>query len=77
MISFTPCLSTLGERTPCTESIGGWVGPRIGLDDVRRRKVTALPGLEFQPFGRPAVASRYTGHTLINTKEIHSVDCSP
>jgi hypothetical protein len=31
--SFTP-----GERAPGTHWIGGWVGPRFGLDDVERRK---------------------------------------
>jgi hypothetical protein len=34
--------------------IGGWVGPRAGLDDVEKRKSFTLPGLELQPFGRPA-----------------------
>jgi hypothetical protein len=31
---FTP-----GERTPGTHWIGGWVGPRAGLDAGARRKV--------------------------------------
>jgi hypothetical protein len=30
---FTP-----GERAPGTHSIGGWVGPKTGLDDVEKRK---------------------------------------
>jgi hypothetical protein len=30
---------TPGERAPCTYCIGGWVTPRIGLDDVERRKI--------------------------------------
>jgi hypothetical protein len=34
-----------GERTPGTHWVGGWVGPRIGLDDVERRKISPLPGL--------------------------------
>jgi hypothetical protein len=29
---------TLGERVPCTHWIGGWVGPRAGLDAVAKRK---------------------------------------
>jgi hypothetical protein len=33
--------------------IGGWVGPRAGLDDVKRTFL-ALPGLELQPLCRPA-----------------------
>jgi hypothetical protein len=28
---FTP-----GERAPCTHWIGGWVGPRAGLDDMEK-----------------------------------------
>jgi hypothetical protein len=42
---FTP-----GERAPGTHWIGGWVDPRSGLDD-EKRKFLALPGLEL---GRPA-----------------------
>jgi hypothetical protein len=29
-------------------------GPRAGLDDLEKRKVLTLPGLELQPLGRPA-----------------------
>jgi hypothetical protein len=46
---FTP-----GERAPGTHWIGGWVGPRAGLDDVEKRKFLTLPGLELRPLGRPA-----------------------
>jgi hypothetical protein len=49
-----PGLFTPGERAPCTHWIGGWVGPRAGLDDVEKRKFLTLPGLELQPLGRPA-----------------------
>jgi hypothetical protein len=41
-------------KSPCTDWIGGWVGPRTGLDDVERRNILILPGLELWPFGRPA-----------------------
>jgi hypothetical protein len=34
---FTP-----GEGVPCTHSIGGWVGPRTGLDAVEKRKKSQL-----------------------------------
>jgi hypothetical protein len=34
---FTP-----GERAPGTHWIGGWVGPRAGLDDVKKRKILSL-----------------------------------
>jgi hypothetical protein len=45
---------TSGERTPGTHWIGGWVGPRAGLDDVEKRKFLTLPGLELRPLRRPA-----------------------
>jgi hypothetical protein len=41
LAGFTP-----GERAPGTHWIGGWVGPRASLDDVERRKIFPLPGLE-------------------------------
>jgi hypothetical protein len=34
-----PCRFTPGERAPDTHCIGGWVGPRAGLDDVEMRNV--------------------------------------
>jgi hypothetical protein len=40
-----PSHFTPGERAPCTDWTGGWVGPRHGLDDVEKRKLTLL-GLE-------------------------------
>jgi hypothetical protein len=30
------------------------MGPRTGLDDVERRNILPLPGLELRPLGRPA-----------------------
>jgi hypothetical protein len=46
-LHFTP-----GERTPCTHWIGGWVGPRAGLDAGARRKILC-PCWESNP-DRPA-----------------------
>jgi hypothetical protein len=43
-----------GEIAPGTHWIGGWVGPRAGLDDVQKRKFLTLPGLELPPLDRPA-----------------------
>jgi hypothetical protein len=48
------CCFTPGERAPGTHWLGGWVGPRAGLDDVEKRKFLLLPGLELQTFGHPA-----------------------
>jgi hypothetical protein len=43
-----------GERTPGTLFVGGWVGPRAGLEDVEKRKLLFLLGLELGPLRRPA-----------------------
>jgi hypothetical protein len=48
-----PCRFTPGERAPGSHWIGGWVGPTAGLDDVEKRKLWILPGLQLQPLGRP------------------------
>jgi hypothetical protein len=45
---------TSEEKYPGTHWIGGWVGPRAGLDDSEKRKFLTLPGLELRPLGRPA-----------------------
>jgi hypothetical protein len=42
------------KRAPGTQWIEGWVDPRAGLDDVEKRKLLNLPGLELRPLGRPA-----------------------
>jgi hypothetical protein len=42
------------ERALDTHWIGGWVGPRAGLDDMEKRKFLTLPQLKLQPLGRPA-----------------------
>jgi hypothetical protein len=31
-----PCRFTPGERAPGTHWIGGWVGPRVGIDEVEK-----------------------------------------
>jgi hypothetical protein len=46
-----PFRFTLRERAPGTHWLGGWVGPRIGLDAVEERQI--LPCRESNP-GRPA-----------------------
>jgi hypothetical protein len=45
---------TPGERASGTHWMGGWVGPRTGLDDVEKRKSLTQPGLELRPLGCPA-----------------------
>jgi hypothetical protein len=44
---------TPAEGAPGTHWLGGWVGPRTGLDDLERRKILILRGLEPRPLVRP------------------------
>jgi hypothetical protein len=63
------------------------VDPRAGLDDVERRKILTLPGLELRPLGRPTRSQslyqlRYHGFSstdplyrnifpILNIKNVH------
>jgi hypothetical protein len=38
-----------GETAPNIHWIGGWVGPRTGLDAVKKRKISLLLGIEPRP----------------------------
>jgi hypothetical protein len=49
-----PCRFTPGEKAPGTHWIGGWVDPRVGLDDMENIKFLTLLGLELRPVRRPA-----------------------
>jgi hypothetical protein len=49
-----PCRFTIGESVPSTHWVGGWVGPRAGLDDVEKRKFLTLLRLELRPLSRPS-----------------------
>jgi hypothetical protein len=57
--SFTP-----GERSPGPHWIGGSVDPRASLDDVKKREILILPGLEIRPSVVQPVASRYTDYAI-------------
>jgi hypothetical protein len=48
------CRFTPGEGIPGTHWTGGWVDPRVCLDDLEKRKFLTLPGLELRPISRPA-----------------------
>jgi hypothetical protein len=37
-----PCGFTPGKRVPGNHWIGGWVGPRAGLDTMEERKISFL-----------------------------------
>jgi hypothetical protein len=49
-----PCRFIPRERARGTHWIGGWVGPRAGVDGVEKRKFLTVPGFELRPLGRPA-----------------------
>jgi hypothetical protein len=42
-----------GERAPGTQCIGGWVGPRAGLDNMEKWKFLTTPGLKLRHLGCP------------------------
>jgi hypothetical protein len=44
-----PCRFNPGEGAPGTHWIGGWVGPKAGLEAVEETKNLALPGIEPGP----------------------------
>jgi hypothetical protein len=44
-----PCRFTPGERATGSRWIGGWVGPRAGLDVAEKRTFLTLLGLELLP----------------------------
>jgi hypothetical protein len=54
-----PAALAAGEEPPGTQWIRGWVDRRVGLDNVERRKILPLPGLEFRPVGRSALSQCY------------------
>jgi hypothetical protein len=58
-----------GRFTPGIHWRGSWVGPRTGLDDVERRKIFPLPGLELRP-PKSALAITET-YELIHAVRFH------
>jgi hypothetical protein len=75
-VASRPGRFTPRERAPGTHWIGGWVGPRAGLDDVEKRKFLILPGLELRHIGHPARSQslyrlRYPGSPKELMKELY------
>jgi hypothetical protein len=56
IVRFTPRPLYPGEIPPSSQWIGGWVGPRAGLNAVEKRKILPLPEIETQP---SSLARRY------------------
>jgi hypothetical protein len=62
-----------GERAPGTHWIGGWVNPRANLDDVEKKKILTLPGLELRLLGRPARSIPTTLSRLLKVRPIRNL----
>jgi hypothetical protein len=54
VVSFTAGPFYLLGKNPDTHWTGGLVGPRASLDEVEKRKLLTVPGLELRPLDRPA-----------------------
>jgi hypothetical protein len=52
--AFLISATTPQGRASGTHWIGGWVGSKTGLDDVEKREISLVPGLELPHLGRPA-----------------------
>jgi hypothetical protein len=65
--------STAREIAPVTHWIGGWVGPRAGLDAVVKRKIPS-PSRNSTPPMIQSVAQRYTTELfqILYFSKIHS-----
>jgi hypothetical protein len=77
-----PCRFIHRERAHGTHWIGGWVGPRGGLDDMEKWKFLILPGLEPRPLGRPARSQslyrlRYRGSIIVITYKSNAISVTP
>jgi hypothetical protein len=67
---------TPGEKAPGTHWIGGWVDPRVGLDDVEKWIFFTLPGLELRSLclagrNQSLYRLRYPGSSK-NICEVHA-----
>jgi hypothetical protein len=58
------------ERDPGTHWIGGWTGPRTGLDDVERGKIVSIPDSNSDTSVVQPVAGRYTDCAILALKEV-------
>jgi hypothetical protein len=67
VVNFTP-LYPWG-KAPGAYWIGGWVGPRAGLDDTEKEKFLTLLGLELQP-----ITSCYTDYTILALRGSYDKD---
>jgi hypothetical protein len=78
VVSFTPLPLYSQGKAPDTHLIGGWVGPRAGLDVLVRRKIPS-PCWDWNPPIIRPVAQRCTAElsrllvpTLSNMNPVHN-----
>jgi hypothetical protein len=45
--------SRRGRFTPSTHWVGGWMDPRIGVDNMEETTISPLPGLKLRPLSHP------------------------
>jgi hypothetical protein len=69
-----------GERAPRTHWIGGWVGPRAGLDNMEKKKCLTPLGLELRPLSHPACSQllyqlRYPNSVFVTV--FLEISCAP
>jgi hypothetical protein len=63
-----PALFTTDEKAPGTRCIGGWVGPRIGLDDIEKRLFLPHRNSNSDSSVLKPVASRYSSWSYLALK---------
>jgi hypothetical protein len=73
----TPLAFPPGERVPGTHSLGSWVSPIAGLDDVERIKLLTVPGLELWslrcPIAIPTALPLLLDHVLNLTNSVRTL----
>jgi hypothetical protein len=60
LLASCPGRFTAGERAPGIRLIGGWVGPRAGLNAVAKRESPSVPLLRIKPTSSSSQARHYT-----------------
>jgi hypothetical protein len=68
-----PAVLIPGKKQPGTYSIGDFVDPRAGLNDLEKLKFLTLPGLQLQPLGRPACRQSLYQILYRGTSSLHIV----
>jgi hypothetical protein len=62
-----------GRFNPRTHWIGGWVGPRAGLDEMEKRELLTLPGLGHPARSQSLYRLSYLGCPVCVTKKFNQI----